>query len=194
MEEIMKKILVTLSVLAMLTGCKKDKINEQEKGNNMKPEILMTVESNSGEELGKMKIELYKDVAPNHVERILTLSEQGFYNGLTFHRVIENFMVQAGCPLGNGTGGSELPNLVAEFNEMKHTRGVLSMARAMDPNSANSQFFIMLDDAPHLDGEYTAFGKVIEGEETLDKIMRGNPYDNGMVTEPSKIKSIEIVK
>lgn len=190
----MKKFLMTFSVLAMLTGCKTDKINEQEKGMNMKPEIIMTVESNSGEELGKMKIELYKDVAPGHVERILNLSEQGFYNGLTFHRVIENFMVQAGCPLGNGTGGSELPNLKAEFNEMKHTKGVLSMARAMDPNSANSQFFIMLDDAPHLDGEYTAFGKVIEGIETLDNIMRGNPYDNGMVTEPSKIRSIEIVK
>lgn len=174
----------------MMSGCSEAK----KKTTTDKPQIKMVVADNGGQELGTMIIELWPDIAPKHVERIQKLVKEGFYNGLTFHRVIEGFMVQGGCPLGTGTGGSKYPDLHAEFNDTKHVRGVLSMARAMDPNSANSQFFIMLDDAPHLDGQYTAFGKVVEGIDTLDLIKRGSPFDNGSVTNPSIMKSVSIVE
>lgn len=124
---------------------------------------------------GEMELELYADKAPITVDNFLKLVEKGFYNGLTFHRVIKGFMIQGGCPIGNGTGGPGY-QIKGEFlangvnNPIKHTRGVISMARAMDPNSAGSQFFIMHQDAPHLDGQYAAFGKVISGLEVVDKI------------------------
>lgn len=124
-----------------------------------------------------IRAELYPEVAPVTVENFLKLVNDGFYNGLTFHRVIPGFMIQGGCPLGTGTGGPGW-NIKGEFsangvkNDLKHTRGVLSMARAMDPNSAGSQFFIMHEDAPHLDGQYAAFGKVIEGIDTVDYIAK----------------------
>ena len=122
-----------------------------------------------------IKAELYPDIAPNTVNNFISLVEKGFYNGLIFHRVIPGFMIQGGCPNGNGMGGPgyEIPG---EFtangfqNDLKHTRGVLSMARAMDPDSAGSQFFIMHEDAPHLDGQYAAFGQVLEGMDVVDKI------------------------
>ena len=124
---------------------------------------------------GVIKAELYPEIAPNTVNNFISLVEKGFYNGLIFHRVIPGFMIQGGCPKGNGTGGPgyEIPG---EFtangfqNDLKHTRGVLSMARAMDPDSAGSQFFIMHEDAPHLDGQYAAFGQVLEGMDVVDKI------------------------
>ncbi len=124
---------------------------------------------------GVIKAELYPDIAPNTVNNFISLVEKGFYNDLIFHRVIPGFMIQGGCPSGNGTGGPgyEIPG---EFtangfqNDLKHTRGVLSMARAMDPDSAGSQFFIMHADAPHLDGQYAAFGMVLEGMDVVDKI------------------------
>ena len=124
---------------------------------------------------GVIKAELYPDIAPNTVNNFISLVEKGFYNGLIFHRVIPGFMIQGGCPKGNGTGGPgyEIPG---EFtangfqNDLKHTRGVLSMARAMDPNSAGSQFFIMHRDAPHLDDQYAAFGQVLEGMDVVDRI------------------------
>lgn len=141
---------------------------------------------------GSVIIELYPNKAPNHVNRIKILTQKGFYNGLLFHRVIEGFMVQTGDPRGDGSGGSDLPNLKAEFNDVKHTRGVLSMARASDPNSANSQFFIMLADSPHLDGQYTAFGKVISGMEYIDQIKKGDKFNNGKVTNPDAILSMQI--
>jgi len=128
---------------------------------------------------GESLIELYSDKAPHHVARLLKLAQENFYNGLKFHRVIEGFMAQTGCPKGNGTGGSDLPNLKAEFNDLHHDRGVVSMARSQDPHSANSQFFIMFKPAPHLDGQYTACGKVIRGMDKIDSIKKGNPYDNG---------------
>ena len=124
---------------------------------------------------GIIKAELYPDVAPNTVRNFLSLVNKGFYNGLIFHRVISGFMIQGGCPYGTGTGGPGY-SIRGEFrqngfkNDLKHTRGVLSMARAMNPNSAGSQFFIMHEDAPHLDGAYAAFGKVIEGMDVVDKI------------------------
>jgi peptidylprolyl isomerase len=139
---------------------------------------------------GKVVIQLTPDVAPNHVKRIKELTRQGFYNGVVFHRVIEGFMAQTGDPTGTGTGGSG-QKVDAEFNSTKHVRGTVSMARAADPNSADSQFFIVLADAPHLDGNYTAFGKVIEGMEFVDKIKKGTG-PNGMVSEPSKIIKLQV--
>ena len=127
------------------------------------------------EDGGIIDIELNEEVAPITCENFKKLVGQGFYNGLTFHRVIPNFMIQGGCPLGNGTGGPGW-NIKGEFaangvnNPIKHVRGVISMARSMDPNSAGSQFFIMVADAPHLDGQYAAFGKVIEGMDVVNEI------------------------
>ena len=127
------------------------------------------------EQFGNIELELYKDVAPITVDNFIKLVKNGFYNGLTFHRIIKGFMIQGGCPLGNGTGGPGY-QIKGEFlangvnNPLKHTRGVISMARAMNPDSAGSQFFIMHQDAPHLDGPYAAFGKVIKGIEVVDAI------------------------
>ena len=133
---------------------------------------------------GTIEVELDPSVAPLTVENFVKLANKGFYNGLTFHRVIKGFMIQGGCPKGNGTGGPGY-TIKGEFsangvnNPLKHTRGVISMARAMDPNSAGSQFFIMHQDAPHLDGQYAAFGKVIKGIEVVDAIasVKTNYYD-----------------
>ena len=146
---------------------------------------------------GTIKVELNKEVAPITVENFVKLVNKGFYNGLTFHRVIKGFMIQGGCPKGNGTGGPGY-SIKGEFaangvnNPLKHTRGVISMARAMDPNSAGSQFFIMHQDAPYLDGQYAAFGKVIEGIEVVDAIasVKTNYYD--MPLEKVIIKQIKI--
>ena len=151
---------------------------------------------------GDVKIELFKDVAPNHVNRILELSKNGKYDGVAFHRVIDGFMAQTGDvqhgntkknfnPTMVGTGGSDLPDLKAEFNNIPHERGTLSMARSQNPDSANSQFFICFDKAPHLDRQYTAFGKVLEGMEFIDKIKRGAP-GSGAVSNPDIIVSITV--
>lgn len=124
---------------------------------------------------GVIKAELYPEIAPNTVNNFISLVNKGFYNGLIFHRVIPGFMIQGGCPKGNGTGGPGY-QIPGEFtangyaNDLRHTRGILSMARAMDPDSAGSQFFIMHEDAPHLDGQYAAFGQVLEGMDVVDKI------------------------
>ena len=126
---------------------------------------------------GEVVIEMFPNDAPNHVARIKELVRQGFYNGLKFHRVIEGFMAQTGCPLGNGTGGSG-KKLKAEFNKIPHKRGIVSMARAMNPDSADSQFFICYADCPHLDGQYTAFGHVTQGMEYVDMIKKGEPPVN----------------
>jgi peptidylprolyl isomerase len=136
---------------------------------------------------GPVVIELLPEVAPNHVERIKTLTRDGFYDGVPFHRVIPGFMAQTGDPTGTGTGGSELPDLAAEFNETPHVRGTVSMARTMDPNSANSQFFIVYDAAPHLDGQYTAFGRVVDGMEHVDALEAGSMRNNGAVANPDKV-------
>ena len=127
---------------------------------------------------GNVVIELRPDLAPKHVERITQLVKEGFYDGIVFHRVIDGFMAQTGCPHGTGTGGSDYPNLPAEFNAEPHVRGTLSMARAQSPNSANSQFFICFDDARFLDKQYTVWGKVVEGMDNVDKIKRGEPVMN----------------
>ncbi len=140
---------------------------------------------------GRVVIELLPDVAPNHVARIKELTRRGFYDGLKFHRVIDGFMAQTGDPLGNGTGGSG-QKLKAEFNATPHVRGTVSMARASDPNSADSQFFICFDDATFLDGQYTVFGKVVEGMEYVDMIKKGNPQMNGTVQNPDVIVKMQV--
>lgn len=141
---------------------------------------------------GDIVIEMLPDVAPNHVARIKELVRQGFYNGLKFHRVIEGFMAQTGCPLGNGTGGSG-QKLRAEFNRTPHKRGTVSMARAMMPDSADSQFFICYGDCPWLDGQYTVWGQVTSGMEFVDMIKKGDG-PNGMVYEPADvIISMEVI-
>lgn len=127
---------------------------------------------------GRVAIRLMPQWAPHHVERIRTLTEQGFYNGVIFHRVIDGFMAQTGDPTGTGQGGSQLPDLQAEFNAMPHLRGTVSMARTNDPNSANSQFFIVFYPRFSLDHKYTAFGRVISGMEYVDRIQRGEPPQN----------------
>ena len=127
---------------------------------------------------GIVKIEMRPDLAPGHVAHIKKLVREGFYDGLSFHRVIDGFMAQGGCPKGTGTGGSNYPDLKAEFNNAQHVRGTCSMARAQNPNSANSQFFICFADARFLDRQYTIWGKVIEGMENVDKFARGEPVRN----------------
>ena len=152
---------------------------------------------------GDVKIELFNDVAPKHVERIKELANSGQYDNVVFHRVIDGFMAQTGdVKFGNssnndfdlrkaGMGGSDLPDLKSEFNDLPHERGTLSMARSQDPNSANSQFFICFKPAPSLDRQYTVFGKVIEGMEFVDKIKRGDDNNNGSVSDPDKIISFK---
>ena len=140
---------------------------------------------------GRVVIELRPDLAPKHVAQIKRLARKGFYDGLNFHRVIPGFMVQGGDPRGDGTGGSGT-NLPAEFSRERHVRGVMSMARARNPDSADSQFFIMLGDAPHLDGKYTVWGKVVSGMDHVDKIRKGDPAQNGMVRNPDKIMQMRV--
>ncbi len=140
---------------------------------------------------GTVTIEMKPEVAPMHVARIKELVREGFYDGLTFHRVIAGFMAQTGDPLGNGTGGSG-QNIVAEFNNERHIRGTLSMARARDPNSADSQFFICFDDAPHLNGQYTVWGQVIDGMEHVDSIKKGEGANGAIIGDPDIIVSMKI--
>lgn len=140
---------------------------------------------------GDVVIEMLPDVAPNHVARIKELVREGFYNGLKFHRVIEGFMAQGGCPRGDGTGGSGR-KLKAEFNRVPHKRGVVSMARSMMPDSADSQFFICYGDCPWLDGQYTVWGNVVSGMEYIDMLKKGRESD-GMVSNPDIIVSISVI-
>jgi len=149
---------------------------------------------------GIIELELYPKVAPETVKNFVELCERSFYNGLTFHRIIEGFMIQGGDPLGNGMGGSD-KQIKGEFamngfnNPLRHTRGVISMARSQNPNSASSQFFIMHEDAPHLDGSYAAFGKVVNGIDTVDEIASSKVgFDGQSPLVPPVIKSIEVIK
>jgi cyclophilin family peptidyl-prolyl cis-trans isomerase len=148
------------------------------------PENTLVMETTKG----KVVIQLRPDLAPGHVERLKILSREGFYDGIIFHRVIDGFMAQVGCPHGTGTGGSKLPDLKAEFNNEKHVRGICSMARSQSPNSANSQFFIVFDDASFLDKQYTVWGQVVEGMDNVDKIKKGEPVKN-----PDSIVSMKVM-
>lgn len=137
---------------------------------------------------GDVKIKFRSDLAPNHVAHIQKLVGEGFYDGIVFHRVIDGFMAQTGCPQGTGTGGSKYPNLKQEFNAAPHVRGTCSMARSSNPDSANSQFFICFDNARFLDKQYTVWGEVVEGMDNVDKIKRGEPVSN-----PDKIVKATLV-
>jgi peptidylprolyl isomerase len=141
---------------------------------------------------GKIVIRLRPDWAPKHVAQIKTLVKRGFYDGVPFHRVIPGFMAQTGDPTGTGTGKSDLPDIPAEFNKTHFARGIVGMARSSDPNSANSQFFIMFDDGSFLDGQYTAFGQVVSGMDVVDKIKAGTQENNGQVENPDKIVSMRM--
>ena len=142
---------------------------------------------------GPVIIALRPDLAPNHVARVKELTKAGFYDGVVFHRVIPDFMAQTGDPTGTGTGGSELPDLKAEFSSENHVRGTVSMARSSSPNSANSQFFICFDDAPWLDRQYTIWGQVVEGMEHVDAIKKGGEHNNGAISgAPDKILKMRI--
>ncbi len=141
---------------------------------------------------GPVTIALRPDLAPKHAERLKTLARQGFYDGIVFHRVIEGFMAQTGDPTGTGSGGSDMPDLPAEFSDVPFTRGVVGMARTADPNSANSQFFIMLAEYPSLNGQYTVLGEVVEGMEAVDAIKKGSAAQNGLVQDPDKIVSLKV--
>tara|TARA_B100002051_G_scaffold243011_1_gene248597 strand:+ start:295 stop:846 length:552 start_codon:yes stop_codon:yes gene_type:complete len=182
----MKIFHILLLIITILTS---------NKGFTMENKLIMKLK------YGEVEIELFPEDAPNHVERILKLAKEGKYNGVAFHRVIEGFMAQTGdVKFGNinefnqqmvGTGSSELPDLKAEFNNIPHERGTVSMARSANPDSANSQFFICFKSAPHLDRQYTVFGKVISGMEFVDQIKKGEP-GTGSVDKPDYIEKIEI--
>ena len=182
----MKIFHILLLIITILTS---------NKGFTMENKLIMKLK------YGEVEIELFPEDAPNHVERILKLAKEGKYNGVAFHRVIEGFMAQTGdVKFGNinefnqqmvGTGSSELPDLKAEFNNIPHERGTVSMARSANPDSANSQFFICFKSAPHLDRQYTVFGKVISGMEFVDQIKKGEP-GSGSVDKPDYIEKIEI--
>lgn len=155
---------------------------------------IVTIEMENG---GKMIAELYPEVAPNTVNNFIHLINKGFYDGLIFHRVIPGFMIQGGCPMGMGFGGPDY-NIPGEFrmngfeNTLEHDRGVLSMARSMHPDSAGSQFFIMVEKAPHLDGQYAAFGKVIEGMETADEIVSASRDGRDKPISPQCMKKVTV--
>ena len=141
---------------------------------------------------GRVTIQMFPDRAPKHVERLKELTREGYYNGKLWHRVIDGFMAQTGSPNGDGIGGSSKPDLKAEFNSMAHTRGVVSMARTNMPDTANAQFFIVLKPSPFLDGQYTAFGQVIDGMDHVDAIKKGNSGNNGLVTNPDTIVKMTV--
>jgi peptidylprolyl isomerase len=141
---------------------------------------------------GRVTIRLRPDLAPKHVEQIKTLTKQGFYNGVPFHRVIPGFMAQTGDPTGTGTGGSDLPNLPAEFTQEPFKRGSVGMARSSSPNSANSQFFICFEGCASLTGQYTLFGEVVSGMDAVEKIKKGSQANNGQVSSPDKIVKMQL--
>ena len=180
-----------LSFFLIFMGISMSDINaENVESQNLVMEITQNSEITDPSEnppIGKVIIKLYPDVAPKHVAQITMLAKEGFYDGIIFHRVIEGFMAQTGDPTGTGMGGSDLPDIRAEFSDEPFVRGTLGMARSQHPDSANSQFFICFEESSFLNGQYTVFGKVIEGMEYIDKVMRGEPPDY-----PDKIVSINL--
>ena len=180
-----------LSFFLFFMGMSMSDINaENVKSQNLVMEITQNSEITDPSEnppIGKVIIKLYPDVAPKHVAQITMLAKEGFYDGIIFHRVIEGFMAQTGDPTGTGMGGSDLPDVRAEFSDEPFVRGTLGMARSQHPDSANSQFFVCFEEASFLNGQYTVFGKVVEGMEYIDKVMRGEPPDY-----PDKIVSIKL--
>lgn len=150
--------------------------------NQQNPLIKITTDK------GDMYLEMFPDVAPKHVESMLKLIKDGYYNGLTFHRVVPGFVIQGGCPKGNGTGGPGY-TLPAEFNNRKHLKGTMAMARTSDPNSAGSQFYICLDAIPHLDNQYTVFGQIVKGHEVPEKVKQGDKMQIEIIQEGNNAKN-----
>lgn len=191
-------IAAIIAAVLFLSGCGKEEENKEEETTDYssavkeKPIVTITMENDE-----KIVLELDPSAAPNTVANFISLAEEGFYDGLTFHRVIPGFMIQGGDPAGNGSGGPGY-SIEGEFsvngfeNNIKHERGVISMARTQDPNSAGSQFFIMVAEAPHLDGEYAAFGKVIEGMETVDAIVSVERDSSDKPIKEQKMKKVEV--
>jgi peptidylprolyl isomerase len=187
----MKKTLLILTFFSLMFSFKQyiyasDNIKTMPKAKKEDLENTIVIEL----EFGKVEIQLLPDVAPNHVKRIKQLVKNKFYDGVSFHRVISGFMAQTGDPTGTGMGGSG-KKIDAEFSDISHKRGIVSMARTNDPNSADSQFFICLADSVFLDGKYTVFGKVIKGMDVVDKIKKGDK-ESGKVIDPTKIISIRL--
>lgn len=191
MKKFVMLLMMMLIMTSLITGCKKDE-KTNDSSNSVHPVIEIEMQDGS-----KMVLELYPEFAPETVANFVNLSKSGFYDGLKFHRIIKGFMIQGGDPDGNGTGGSE-NSIKGEFakngfsqNTLKHTKGVISMARSADPDSARSQFFIMHGDGSFLDGNYAAFGKLIDGEDTLDKIANTpvalNPYSGEMSSPKEEV-------
>ena len=181
----MKKIFKFFTILNIILCFMNESIAQNKKIDN--PENILYIDLKAG----RVVIELLPNIAPNHVNRIKTLTRQKFYDGIFFHRVIDGFMAQTGDPTGTGMGGSKLPDLRAEFSDEPHIRGALSMARASDPNSANSQFFIVTKDSRFLDNQYTVFGRVIKGMEFVDKIKKGDGA-NGKVSNPDAMLKVRV--
>lgn len=180
--KIIISIAITILICALFTGCKKSN-----------PIVTLTIEDK-----GEIKLELYPKIAPNTVNSFIHLVQDGFYDGLTFHRIVPGFVIQGGDPEGDGTGGpgyrikGEFTNNGFKGNKLKHTEGVLSMARAKHPDSAGSQFFIMLGDAPYLDGDYAAFGKVIAGMDVVEEIASVKTNSKGFPEEPQVIEKATV--
>lgn len=183
-------LLYTLVMLFSLLVNQASALNNQNRKNYMEKnkENILVIEL----KYGKVYVELLPNIAPKHVERIKTLAKKGFYDNIVFHRVIDGFMAQTGDPTGTGMGGSEFKDLPAEFSDEPHLRGAVSMARAANPNSANSQFFIVTKDSRFLDNQYSIFGRVIEGMEFVDKIKKG-AGNNGMVENPDKMIKVRLL-
>ena len=175
----MTQIVVALVTLLLSAGL----VSAQAPKAKMDPANTLVLELKDG----KVTIQLRPDLAPRHVERVKQLAKEGFYNGLTFHRVIEGFMAQTGDPKGDGTGGSKYGDLPAEFTNTPFERGTIGAARTSNPNSANSQFFIVFQHSPHLNGQYTVWGKVIDGMQFVDHIKKGDP-GSGRVVQPDIIQ------
>ena len=181
----MKKILKFFTVLNIILCFMNESIAQNKKIDN--PENTLYIDLKAG----RVVIELLPNIAPNHVNRIKTLARQKFYDGIFFHRVIDGFMTQTGDPTGTGMGGSKLPDLRAEFSDEPHIRGTLSMARASDPNSANSQFFIVTKDSRFLDNQYTVWGRVTQGMELVDGLKKGGGRD-GKVNNPDAMIHVRV--
>jgi peptidylprolyl isomerase len=178
----MKRLAVALS-LALLAAC--PAVAQPRPADPQNTVYLQTKD-------GRVTIRLRPDLAPKHVEQIKTLTKQGFYDGIVFHRVIPGFMAQTGDPTGTGTGGSKLPNIPAEFSQEPFKRGSVGMARSQSPNSANSQFFICYEGCGGLTGQYTLFGEVVAGMDVVDKIKKGSAANNGQVSNPDKIVKMQL--
>jgi cyclophilin family peptidyl-prolyl cis-trans isomerase len=183
----LRNILILIcAVFCMSTVMANEEKKEKAPAVNLENRIYVQLQG------GRVVIDLLPKVAPNHVARIKELAREKFYDGVVFHRVIDGFMAQTGDPTGTGAGGSSKPDLKAEFNDTPHDRGTVSMARAASNDSANSQFFIVLEDSHFLDGKYTVFGKVVEGMQFVDAIKKGDARKNGTVVNPDKIITMRV--